>query len=99
MVDLATLVREEIRKYAGSGSGLGLALYPIFDDEHRTYAVNAVHVPPAERGSGIVVQARIVGQRIVIDVDNTDKQLIDALLQREIPREQIVLGYRGETVA
>jgi hypothetical protein len=30
--------------------------------------------------------------------DPTDKKLVDALLQRGIPREQIVLAYAGEPI-
>ena len=34
----------------------------------------------------------------MIEEDTTDKKLIDALLQRGIPRGQIVLAYEGEPI-
>jgi sulfur carrier protein ThiS len=35
---------------------------------------------------------------VIIEYDGTDKPLLDALLQRGIPREQIVLAYQGEPI-
>jgi hypothetical protein len=35
---------------------------------------------------------------VIVEVDNTDKPLVDALVQQGIPREQIVLVYAGETL-
>lgn len=42
--------------------------------------------------------ARIVGNRIIIEDDKTNKPLVDALMQVGIPREQIVLAYAGESI-
>lgn len=51
-----------------------------------------------ERSSQIVVLARVVDDLVIIEVDNTNKPLIDALEQRGVPRSQIVLAYAGEPV-
>lgn len=45
-----------------------------------------------------MVLARIVGDKVVIEEDAADKKLIDALLQRGIPRSQIILAYSGEPI-
>jgi hypothetical protein len=45
----------------------------------------------------IVVMARIVGDNVVIDADATDRPLYEALLIAGIPRENLILGYLGET--
>jgi hypothetical protein len=45
--------------------------------------------------TGLIV--RMIGDIIVIDRDNNNKPLVDALLQAGVPREQIVLAYAGET--
>ncbi|MCC6613055.1 MAG: XisI protein [Anaerolineae bacterium] len=42
--------------------------------------------------------AQIIGDSIVIECDNTNKPLVDALLDAGIPREQIILAYAGEPV-
>jgi len=41
--------------------------------------------------------ARVVGQHIVIELDNNSKILLDALLQAGMPRDRIVVAYAGET--
>jgi hypothetical protein len=45
---------------------------------------------------GLIV--RVVGDRIIIERDVNDKPLVDALLQANISRQQIVLAYAGEPV-
>jgi hypothetical protein len=96
MDGLREIVREEVRKYAGTGKGINLRLFPLLDDENQTYAVNAINYPDRDEFAFVVVLARIVGNKVVIEEDATDKHLIDALLQRGVPREQIVLAYDGE---
>lgn len=99
MDTLTQITREEVRKYAGiRGRGANIILFPLLDDERQTYAVNAVDYPTRDEGAMVVVMARIVGDKVVIEEDATDKKLVDALLQRGIPREQIVLAYAGEPI-
>ena len=42
--------------------------------------------------------ARMYGEQIIIEDDNTDRPLYQSLLQRGIPRNQIVLAYAGEPI-
>jgi hypothetical protein len=95
---LTQIVREEIRKYAGNGRGANIILFPILDDERRAYTVVAVDYPTRDDIAGVVVLARIVGDKVVIEEDTTNKHLVDALLQRGIPRGQIILAYQGEAI-
>ncbi|MBK9124901.1 MAG: XisI protein [Chloroflexi bacterium] len=96
MDPLVNIVREEVGKYAGSGRGGNVRLLPVYDDERRTYAVTAVDHPRVRWPAGVVVLARVVGDVVVIEDDQTDRPLVDALLQRGVPREKIVLVYAGE---
>jgi hypothetical protein len=98
MVELKSIVREEVEKYAGDGRGINLLLFPILDDVRQTYTVAAVDYPQRETYASIVVLARVVGDQVIIEEDTTDKKLIDALIQRGIPRTQIVLAYAGESL-
>jgi hypothetical protein len=93
---LTEIVKEEVEKYAGMGEGIGVRLFPILDDERKVYTVNAVAHPAREEGYFVVVMARVVGKYVIVEEDVTDKPLLDALLQRGIPREVIVLAYQGE---
>lgn len=98
MDQLTDIVREEVEKYAAGGRGANIILFPLLDDVHQTYAVNAIDYPSREEGAGVVVMARVVGDKVVIEDDGTDKPLVDALLQRGIPRSQIILAYEGEPI-
>lgn len=98
MDSLNEIVREEVRKYAAQGRGGNILLFSILDEAHQTYAVNAVDYPTRKQVAGVVVLARIVGDQVVIEEDATDRPLVDALMQRGIPRSQIVLAYEGEPI-
>lgn len=92
-IALHEIVQREIEDYAGplyAGT-----THAISDPLHQIYAVNVI---PDNGGTFIAVQARVVGEYVVIDVDNTDRPLYKELLRVGIPRERIVLGYAGETL-
>jgi hypothetical protein len=92
------IVREEVIKYAGGGIGGNIRLFPVCDDIRHIYTVNAVDYPNYRELAGVVVLARIVGDKVVIEHDATDKPLLEALMARGIPREQIILAYASEPV-
>jgi hypothetical protein len=45
MAELKIILKQEVKKYAGSGRGANLLLFPLLDDEHQTYGVVAVNYP------------------------------------------------------
>jgi hypothetical protein len=47
-----------------------------------------------KRGSALF--ARIIDETIIIESDNTNKPLVDALMDAGVPRTQIILAYAGE---
>lgn len=92
------IVRTEVKKYAGSGRGANIRLFPVLDDLHQTYTVTAVDYPTHKATAMVVVLARVIGEQVVIEEDVTDRPLLDALLQQGLRREQIILAYQGEPV-
>ncbi|MBL8156207.1 MAG: XisI protein [Anaerolineae bacterium] len=46
--------------------------------------------------TGISLVVRLIGNFVVIERDQNDKPLVDALLEAGILRSQIVLAYAGE---
>ncbi|MBZ0306890.1 MAG: XisI protein [Anaerolineae bacterium] len=94
MAGITDIVREEVEKYAGET--VHSALYPIFDEGRQIYTVLRVKSHPENQPARAVVMARVVGEHIIIEADTTDKPLVDALVQKGIPRQQIVLAYAGE---
>lgn len=95
MEDLKTILKAELVQYAGQG--LNCYAFPLFDDQHQTYAVNVVDYPQRKRASDMVVFARLLGDTIIIEEDFSDKPFYQALMAKGIPREQIVLIYQGES--
>lgn len=95
--ELLEITRREVEKYAGVSDEA--TAYPILDDKRQTYAVTAIRNEPGQDYAWIVVQARVVEGHVIVDEDNVlDKNLIYALLQAGVPREQVVLAYKGESV-
>lgn len=94
---LAAIVRREVAGYVGKS--YQVAMYALMDDEQQRYAVVDIPFDRKQFQSGVVVMAHIEDDLIVIDEDNTDKPLFEALMVNAgIPREQIVLAYAGELI-
>jgi hypothetical protein len=94
---LVEITRQEVEKYAGVSDEA--TAYPILDNEHQIYAVNAIRNEPGKDHAWLIVQARVVEDKVIVDEDNVlDKNLVYALIQARIPREQIVLAYTGEKI-
>ena len=98
MDTLNAILREEVEKYAGSGRGGNILLFPVLDDQRQIYAVNSVYFPDRKEAATVVVMARLIGETIVIEEDSTDRPLVDALRQRGVPRDKIILAYAGEPI-
>lgn len=98
MAGLADILREEVIEYASDGVGGNIRLFPVCDDKRQIYTVNAVDYPRYKEMADVVVLARVVGDKVVIEHDGTDKPLVEALLYRGIPRDKIILAYAGEPV-
>ncbi|MDQ7026375.1 MAG: glycosyl hydrolase [Anaerolineae bacterium] len=90
--ELAAILSEEVKKFAGDGDVAGQALLPLSDDMHKTYAINVV----GDSGVSVRVLARIISDKIVIEAD-VSESLLTNLGERGVSRGQIVLVYAGET--
>lgn len=94
---LIEITRREVEKYAGVADDA--TAYPVLDDQRQTYAVTAIHNEPGTDHAWIIVQARVANGYVIIDEDNVlDKNLVHALVQAGVPREQIILAYAGESI-
>jgi hypothetical protein len=99
IAELEDIIRQEIESY--TGEVYKATSYLITDSKQHTYIVVVVpdHDYPTRAKPGIVVMARVVGDKVVIDEDITDRPLYEELMRAGIPREQIVLAYAGETLS
>ncbi len=96
--ELAQKTRKEVLRYAGYSPIA--KLYPLIDDSNQSYAVVMMEDSPEIKPAWIVVMARVIDNKIIIEEDTSlDKPLVDALMMNaHIPREQIVLRYAGESI-
>jgi hypothetical protein len=91
------MVRKAIEGYAGEGLN-GRAYLTVSPDNQLFTVVDIANV----RGQRLVSTSlivRLVNDRIVIEYDDNNKPLVDALVQTGIPRSQIILAYAGEPIA
>ncbi len=96
--DLVEITSREVCRYVGQMPGA--QMYPILDEDRQHYGVAIIPEDDSERPAYFAVLARVVGDLIVIDEDGSyDKPLYEALMVNGgVPREQIILAYKGETV-
>jgi hypothetical protein len=93
---LAEQVKRAVFAYAGGGDNI--KVFPLANDEQKVYAVNVIDTPVRKQPAGVVVIARVVEDKVIIEEDSTDKPLVDALIQSGIPRDHIILAYAGEAL-
>jgi XisI protein len=95
--DLTTTVQHEVEDYARGGSWKAIT-YPVSDMARQNYVIVAVPDFPRKYKSTIIVAARVVEDKVIIDEDITDKPLWQELVRAGIPREQIICAYAGEPI-
>jgi hypothetical protein len=91
-----SIIEAELADYAKPGlNGWG---YVAKSDDGKVYVVVDISIQKGKRyaDSGLIV--RVFNDLIIIEQDMNDKQLVDALVQAGIPREQIILAYAGEPI-
>ncbi|MBC8171107.1 MAG: XisI protein [Anaerolineae bacterium] len=96
MAELSEIVKKAVSWYAAEG--FNTKTFALMNEENQVYAVAAIDYPVHRQPAGLVVMARLEDQRVIIEFDNTDRPLVDALMRAGIPREQIILAYAGETL-
>jgi hypothetical protein len=81
-----------------AGKGLNGYTYLTKSPDGQVFTVVGIAEVRGERivHTGLVV--RLADNRVIIEHDANDKQLVDALMQAGISRSQIVLAYAGESV-
>jgi hypothetical protein len=94
ILDLPLLTSRTVRNYVADSFDAKL-LYGE-DATNRIYYVNVV--PNDYTEPHIMIMAQIVGDKVVVLCDTTDRPLEDYLEDAGIPRSQIVVAWQGEKV-
>jgi hypothetical protein len=96
MASLKQTVHEVVAGYAGKV--LNGYSYLTQSEDGLVYTVVDVARIQGKHVSGVSLVVRIAGEFIIVERDQNDKTVLDALLQAGIPRNQIILAYAGEPV-
>jgi XisI protein len=67
-------------------------------DDGNVYTIVDVANMKGKHVSGVSLIVRISGDKIIVERDQNDKVIVDALIQAGISRENIILAYAGEPV-
>lgn len=94
MDNLKEIVKTAMLGYAKKG--LNSQNYFTHDDQDVMTVITVPQSAPSQ--SFVSLLARFIGSIVVIERDQNDKQLVDALEQLGVPRSQIILAYAGEAV-
>jgi hypothetical protein len=96
-LNLCNLTRRQIDLYAGHTHDA--VLYTLFDDQQQRYGVVVIPIQEQDRPAWLTVFARVEGDYIIIEEDSAiDSPLHEALMAAGIPRENIILAYKGEVM-
>lgn len=96
MDTLKEIVHEVVAGYAGKA--LNGYSYLTQNLEGDVYTVVDIARVKQQHISGVSLVVRIVDDKVIIERDQNNKPLVDALIQAGIPREMIILAYAGENV-
>lgn len=94
MDTLKMIVREVLDTYAGEAAN-GY-IYLTTNADATTYTLTGVGTLNGQRFVNTGILVRIEGDLIIIERDQSDKQVVDALVQQGVPRERIICAYAGE---
>jgi hypothetical protein len=96
MDNLKAVVKDVVAGYAGKAINGHTYMTASLDEQ--LFTVVGMGQIKGERFVMTSLIVRLVDDQIIIERDQNDKLLVDALLQAGIPREKIILAYAGEPV-
>lgn len=96
MNTLKEIVQREIIGY--TSKGLNGYAYLVANPEQQAFTVVSVGYIDGKRIASADLIVRLIGDSVIIERDDNDAPLVDALVQAGIPREKIILAYEGEPV-
>jgi hypothetical protein len=92
----AAIVRAVINEHSEFAQKAGIHTYEaVFDTVNHRYLLIDVGWQNDERSYTNVIHIDIVDGKLWIQRDATEEGVVDALLEANIPKEHIVLGYRS----
>jgi hypothetical protein len=96
MDSLKETVRQVVAGYAGRGLN-GISYLTQSDDGSVITLTDFARVR-RQHISGVSLVVRVIGDLIIVERDQNDKIVKDALIQAGVPREKIILAYANEAI-
>src|SRR5260221_6463140 len=96
MDTVESILQKTIEGY--TGKGLNGYAYLVHDPDRAVFTVISVGFIKGKRYVDANLIVRLVENKIIIERDQNDKVLVEALIQVGVPRDQIILPYAGEPV-
>jgi len=93
MAKLKDTVRQVMAGYAGKG--LNSISYLTQSDDGTVLTITDFAQIRGEHVMGVSLVVRIAGDTVIVERDQNDKIVRDALIEAGIPPEQIILAYAG----
>lgn len=91
------IVRQVIEEYGQYRPAYGeIDLETVFDTERDRYQLVAIGWQDRRRVHGCVIHIDIKGDKVWLQHDSTDAEIANELVERGIPKTQIVLGFQPE---
>jgi hypothetical protein len=91
---LKSIVYAVLQEYAGEAANGYVSL--TTNPEDTLFTLTAIGTAKGRRFVNTAVVVSIEGDVVIIERDQTDKSVVDALLQAGVARERIVCAYAGE---
>jgi hypothetical protein len=94
MDSLKNRVRQVVAGY--SGKALNGYSYLTQSEDGQVLTVVDVAQVQGKHHAGVSLMIRIVGDNVIVERDQNDKLVVDALVEAGIPRAKIILAYAGD---
>lgn len=89
-----SIAREVVEMYAGCKPSHGqIETEVVIDDERGHYEVVHVGWDGERRVHGPVIHLDLIGDKVWVQYDGTNRPVAEELVRRGIPRDRIVLGF------
>jgi hypothetical protein len=96
MDSLEETLKQTMLWYAADNDNIKMSF--LSNETEHTHGVILITTPIHERSPMIAVLARVADNKIIIEEDNTDRPLYQALMDAGISRNQIILAYVNEPI-
>jgi hypothetical protein len=87
------ILRGYIKQYQASSHDAGVETLLVTDDEHGQYLVIKNGWRGKDRVQHIPIFIRLVDDKVWVEEDWTDYEVVDRLLKAGIPQEDIILAF------